>query len=148
MEKAYFAAGCFWHVQEEFDKTPGLISSVVGYSGGKTKNPTYEEVSSHKTEHAETVEVVFNEKIISFEELVSVFFLIHDPTQLNRQGPDIGDNYRSAIFYLNIKQKKTALRIIKEEEKKIGKTVVTAVSKLKAFYPAEEYHQKYFEKRK
>ena len=146
MEKAYFAAGCFWHVQRAFDGVKGVISTVVGYSGGETKSPTYEQVSSGSTGHAETVEIVFDEKRVSFDVLLKKFFSIHDPTQLNGQGPDIGTNYRSAIFFTGKVQQKLALGAIKAEEKRWSKKVATEVKEFKGFYPAEERHQKYFEK--
>lgn len=147
-EKAIFAGGCFWHIQEEFDKVKGVLETTVGYSGGTKKNPTYEEVSSEKTGHAESIEIIFDSEIISYEDLLKVFFKIHNPTTKNRQGLDIGSSYRSAIFYLNDKQKKQAQESKKEVQEELGKKVVTEIVKAKEFYPAEEYHQKYNKKNK
>jgi peptide-methionine (S)-S-oxide reductase len=147
LEKAYFAAGCFWHVQEEFDSLEGVIKTRVGYTGGNTKNPTYEQVSSGKTGHAEVIEIIFNPKIISYEKLLDVFWEIHNPTTLNRQGADIGSNYRSSIFYINKNQKKIAEKSKQKAQKKFNNPIVTKIVKASKFYPAEEYHQKYNEKK-
>ena len=148
MEKeiAIFGAGCFWHVEYSFKNLPGIISTRVGYTGGEKKNPTYEEVSSGKTGHAESVEITFDSKKITYEQLLSNFWMIHDSTTLNKQGKDIGTNYRSVIFYMNEKQKRIAEESKKEFQKKIKKPIVTKIEKAETFYPAEEYHQKYFEK--
>lgn len=143
---AIFAAGCFWGVQYYFDQVPGVVESVVGYSGGHTKDPNYEQVSSHSTGHAEAVKLKFDPKIVSYETLVRQFFRMHDPTQLNRQGPDIGDNYRSAIFYLNEQQKKTAEAVKAELATKYDRPIVTKIVKASKFYPAESYHQKFTER--
>jgi len=145
-EKALFAAGCFWGIEQAFYKTPGVIETRVGYSGGQSENPTYEQVSSHKTGHAETVEVTFEPHETYFEKLLDVFCKIHNPSTLNRQGLDIGSNYRSAIFYLNDQQKETAEKSKAELEKsgKFKKPIVTKITKASAFWPAEDYHQKYF----
>jgi peptide-methionine (S)-S-oxide reductase len=145
-EKAIFAAGCFWHIEEVFSKLKGVVSTRVGYTGGNTKNPTYEQVSSGKTDHAEAIEITFNPKVISYKELLETFWKVHNPTSLNRQGPDIGTNYRSAIFYTNEKQKETALKSKEEYQNSITKPIVTEIKKFDVFYPAEEYHQKYFKK--
>jgi peptide-methionine (S)-S-oxide reductase len=145
-EKAIFAAGCFWHIEEVFSKLKGVVSTRVGYTGGNTKNPTYEQVSSGKTDHAEAIEITFNPKVISYKELLETFWKVHNPTSLNRQGPDIGTNYRSAIFYTNEKQKETALKSKEEYQNSITKLIVTEIKKFDVFYPAEEYHQKYFKK--
>ncbi|MEK6959122.1 MAG: peptide-methionine (S)-S-oxide reductase MsrA [archaeon] len=144
MEKAYFAAGCFWHTQEDFDKVRGVVSTSVGYSGGKTPSPSYEQVCSKNTGHAETIEIEFDEKRISYADLLKKFFSIHDPVQKDGQGADIGSNYRSAIFFVGDKQKKYALDAVKSEERRWGKKVATEVKELKTFYPASEYHQKYY----
>ena len=148
-EKAIFAAGCFWGVEEVFYNTPGVVDTTVGYTGGDF-DPTYEDVCSHKTGHAEAVEVTFDPKIILYKNLLDIFWRIHDPTTLNRQGPDFGDNYRSAIFYTNNKQKKEALQSKKELEKsgKYNNPIVTEIKKAGNFFPAEEDHQKYFLKHK
>lgn len=144
--KAIFAAGCFWGVEELFRRLPGVVETTVGYTGGKTRNPSYEDVCSHTTDHAEAVEVEFNPAKISYSELLDVFWKGHDPTTLNRQGPDVGDQYRSAIFYLDEAQKEAA-EVSKEElqsKTKYAKPVVTEITKASPFYRAEEYHQEYF----
>lgn len=147
-EKAIFAAGCFWHVEQEFRCVKGVTNVVSGYTGGKKANPTYNEVSTGTTGHAEAVEVSFNPAIVSYEELLKVFWDLHNPTQLNRQGPDIGRQYRSAIFFLNHEQEKLAGQSKSELEKsaKYNNKIVTEISPANNFYPAEEYHQRYFEK--
>lgn len=142
-EKAIFSAGCFWHVQEQFDKQDGVVKTTVGYTGGTPKNPTYEQVSEGNTGHSESILVEFDPKRISYKELVEVFWMLHDPTQLNRQGPDEGEQYRSAIFYTDDKQKKVAEKSMKDEEKKRKVKFATVILPAKEFYPAEEYHQKY-----
>ncbi len=146
MEKAIFAAGCFWGVQYYFDQVPGVVKSTAGYTGGQTKNPSYEEVCTHTTGHAEAVLLEFDPKMVSYESLVKQFFHMHDPTQLNRQGPDVGDSYRSAIFYLTDEQKDIAESIKIEVQKDIEQPIATEVTKAGEFYDAEEYHQKYSEK--
>jgi peptide-methionine (S)-S-oxide reductase len=147
-ETATFAGGCFWHIQDTFSKNPGVISTRVGYTGGNTKNPTYEQVSSGKTGHAESIKIIYNADNITYEQLLSIFWRIHNPTTLNRQGPDRGTNYRSAIFYHNEKQKKIAVNSRDDYQKKINKPIVTEIIKVSKFYPAEEYHQNYLEKHK
>ena len=147
MKTAYFSLGCFWSPQLEFEKIKGVKRAEVGYCGGDDPNTTYEKVCSGSTNHAETVKVDFDEKIISYEELVRVFIEIHDPTQLNRQGPDIGTQYRSEIFYNDNDQKITAEKIKNEFNKKLKGRVVTNISKEKLYQTAEEYHQ-YYLKRK
>lgn len=146
IEKAIFAAGCFWGVQDYFDQIPGVVNTRVGYTSGHTKNPTYEEVCSHTTGHAEAVEVEFDPEKISYETLVKQFFRMHDPTQLNRQGPDIGDSYRSAIFYFDTQQKQTAEKIKKSIQSNFDKPIVSEITKASKFYPAEDYHQKFVKK--
>ncbi len=143
-EKAIFAGGCFWGVEYYMQKAKGVISSRVGYIGGHTKNPTYEEVCSHTTGYAEAVEVTFDPSKISYEELAKLFFQIHDPTQANRQGPDIGDQYRSEIFYTNDGQKAVTEKLIEILIQK-GYKVTTKVEKAGTFYQAEDYHQDYYE---
>jgi peptide-methionine (S)-S-oxide reductase len=147
-KKAIFTEGCFWHVEEVFSKIDGVIKTKVGYAGGQTKNPTYEQVSSGKTGHAEAIEITYNPEKISYEKLLDIFWLIHDPTSLNRQGADIGTNYRSAIFYIGKEQKGIAIKSRKEHQEKLRKPIVTEITKASEFYPAEEYHQKYFQKAK
>lgn len=149
IQMADFGAGCFWGVEETFRNTKGVLQTKVGYEGGHVDKPTYEQVCSHTTGHAETVRVEFDPKIISYEELLNLFFKMHDPTQYHRQGLDIGENYRSVIFYHNEEQKKIALEKIKYLEKthKFDKPIVTEVVEAKTFWEAEEYHQKYLYKR-
>lgn len=144
-QKAYFAAGCFWGVEYYFKKLAGVISTTVGYMGGETESPTYEQVSSHTTKHAETIEVTYDTEKVSFENLAKYFFEIHDPTQLNRQGPDIGEQYRSTIFYNNQTEKEISEKLINILKEK-GYNVVTTLEPAKTFWPAEEYHQEYYEK--
>ncbi len=145
-EKAYFAAGCFWGVEYWFQKAPGVISVTSGYMGGDVNNPTYELVCTGKTGHAETVEVVFDPNKTDYETLAKLFFEIHDPTQRNRQGPDIGFQYRSAVFYTNPQQKQIAEKLIAILREK-GLKVVTSVEKAKEFWPAEKYHQDYYSRK-
>ncbi len=150
METAYFAAGCFWGIEDTFSKLKGVIETKVGYMGGALENPTYNDVCSGETNHAETVKVVFDENIIKYEDLLHIFWNIHNPTSLNRQGWDIGSQYRSAIFYTNENQKLLAEKSKKEFEKngKYTKPIVTEITKADIFWEAEEYHQKYISKRK
>ncbi len=140
---AAFAEGCFWCSEHIFEELAGVDSAVSGYTGGHTKNPTYEEVCTEKTGHAETVLVYYNPKVISYPELLDVFFSSHDPTTLNRQGPDVGSSYRSAIFYNNAEQEKQATEAIKKWTPAFKLPIVTELSPLKEFYRAEEYHQNY-----
>lgn len=142
-EKAMFAAGCFWGVQYYFDEVPGVISTVVGYTGGHVPNPTYEQVCTHTTGHAEAVLIEFDPDLVSYETLVKHFFRMHDPTQLNRQGPDIGDSYRSEIFYFNAAQRDTAEAVRKAAQEKWDKPIVTLIEPAGPFYEAEDYHQKF-----
>ena len=146
MEQVIFAAGCFWGVQFYFDQVPGVVSTTVGYTGGTTEDPTYEEVCTHTTGHAEAVLVEFDDKKISFETLCKHFFRLHDPTQLNRQGPDIGDSYRSAIFYVTDEQKEIAEKVMGEAQKNFKEPIVTQIEQAGPFYKAEDYHQKYAER--
>ena len=142
---AIFSGGCFWGVQYYFKNVPGVISTTVGYTGGKTERPTYEQVCSGKTGHAEAIEVVFDPNKTSFENLAKLFFEIHDFTQLDRQGPDIGIQYRSGIFYLNDEQKETAEKLV-EILKQKGYDVKTEIKPAAAFWPAEQHHQNYYGK--
>ncbi len=148
MEKATFAAGCFWGVEDEFRKAPGVLNATVGYSGGHTENPTYKDVCTGRTGHAEVCEVEFDPAQTSFAKLVELFFQMHDPTTLNRQGPDIGDQYRSAIFYHDQAQKLKADEIKEklEKEGKFKRPIVTEITPASKFYRAEEYHQNYSRK--
>jgi len=145
-ESAIFAGGCFWGVQYYLDQAPGVISTAVGYIGGKTRSPSYEEVCSHTTGHVEAVEVVYDPDKTSFEKLATLFFEIHDPTQLNRQGPDMGEQYKSAIFFKNAHQKEVAEKLIKKLKQK-GFSVVTELIPATTFWKAESYHQDYYQKK-
>ena len=144
LEKAYFAGGCFWGVEHLLKQSEGVISTRVGYMGGRTKNPTYKQVCYENTGHAEVVEVVFDPKKTSYETLARLFFEIHDPTQINRQGPDIGDQYRSAVFYTNNEQKETAEKLIALLKGK-GYNPVTEIVPADTFWVAEDYHQDYYD---
>lgn len=146
VEKALFAAGCFWGVQYYFDQVPGVVKTTVGYTGGHTENPTYDDVVTHTTGHAESVLIEFDPEKVSYETLVKQFFRMHDPTQLNRQGPDIGDQYRSAIFYFDQEQRKDAIQIRNKVQKEKDKPVVTQIEPVGKFYEAEAYHQKFTER--
>lgn len=149
-ERAIFGGGCFWCTEAVFKMLKGVYSVLPGYSGGITKNPTYEEVSTGKTGHAECTKVDFNPEEISFSDLLTVFFGSHDPTTLNRQGADVGTQYRSVIFYTTPEQKDIAEDFIKKinQSNKEGKTVVTEVLPLKEFYVAENYHKEYYDRNK
>ena len=142
---AILAAGCFWGVQDYFSKINGVKSTKVGYSGGNTDNPSYEQVCSGSTGYAECILIKFDEKIINYEEILSYFWKCHDPTQLNRQGADIGTQYRSAIFYCDENQEKIAINSMKNIKQSIS-NIVTELSEAKTFYDAEEYHQNYITK--
>lgn len=144
--KALIGAGCFWGVQYYFDQVPGVVNTIAGYSGGHTKKPSYEDVCSHATGHAEVILIEFNVEEVSYKKLLQHFFRIHDPTQLNRQGLDIGDQYRSVIFYYDSEQKDVAEHSKAEVQQQYTGKVVTEISKAKEFYAAEDYHQKYAEK--
>lgn len=148
MQQATFGAGCFWGVQYSFDQMNGVIKTTVGYMGGSTDNPSYEEVCTDKTGHAEVVCIEFDETLISYEELLTIFWKIHDPTQKNRQGLDVGSQYRSVIFYHNEKQRSEAEQSKGKLEKsgKYKRQIVTEIVAASEFYPAEIYHQNYFEK--
>jgi peptide-methionine (S)-S-oxide reductase len=148
-EKATFGAGCFWNVEAAFRAVPGVLSTAVGYEGGHTTNPTYQQVCSHRTGHAEVVELEFDPTRLSYEQVLDVFWNCHDPTQLNRQGPDVGDNYRSVIFYHTPEQQAAALasKAALEASGKYRKPIVTQIVPAVTFYRAEEYHQQYLEKR-
>ena len=147
MEIAILALGCFWGPEIKFSKLDGIVRTEVGYCGGHNKKTNYKEVCTGETNHAEVVKLEFDPNIISYEKILEFFYEIHDPTTLNSQGPDFGTQYRSEIFYLNDNQKKIAKKIIEEENHKLSGKVVTKLSILKNYCPAEEYHQRYLEKR-
>jgi len=146
MEQATFGAGCFWGVEHVFRQVPGVTEAISGYSGGTTENPTYEEVCSHTTGHAEVVQVTFDPELVSYEQLVEVFWAMHDPTQVDRQGPDIGDQYRSVIFTHDDDQREAALKSKAKAQVRFDRPIATEVEPLDAFYPAEDYHQEYYDK--
>ncbi len=149
MNKATFGAGCFWGVEATFRKLAGVRSAVVGYSGGSFENPTYEDVCSGKTGHAEVVQLEYDPPEVSYEDLLEVFWNCHDPTTVNRQGPDIGTQYRSAIFFHDADQESAAITS-KQKLQSSGRypsPIVTEITPAEAFYPAEDYHQRYLEKR-
>jgi len=149
MEHATFAAGCFWGVEAAFQKIHGVKNTTVGYMGGTTRNPTYEQVCTDRTGHAEVVHIEFDPTIISYERILEIFWQIHDPTQKNRQGPDVGTQYRSAIFYETPNQKRLAEESKRKQEQLRGRSneIATEITPASVFYPAEEYHQRYFEKK-
>ena len=144
LEKATLGAGCFWCVEAVFEELDGVKSVVAGYAGGKTRNPSYEEVCSGKTGHAEVAQITFDPRKISFREILDVFWKSHDPTTLNRQGADVGEQYRSVIFYHDEKQKTTAKESLVKAGKSFASPVVTAIEPLGEFYEAEDFHQDYF----
>ncbi|HLH80448.1 MAG TPA: peptide-methionine (S)-S-oxide reductase MsrA [Chthonomonas sp.] len=148
-EKAMFGAGCFWGVEATFREVPGVVNTTVGYAGGHTKNPTYEEVCTDLTGHAEVVLVEYDPEKVSYEQLLEVFWNCHDPTQLNRQGPDVGTQYRSVIFAFTPEQREAAeaSRERLERSGRFSRPIVTQILPAPEFYPAEEYHQRYLEKR-
>ena len=143
---ATFGAGCFWGVEAAFRRMDGVTATRVGYSGGRMKNPTYREVCSGRTGHAEVVEVEFDPQQISYEDLVEAFWSLHDPTQLNRQGPDVGEQYRSAIFFHDDEQRAVAEASRTKAQERFAKPIVTQIEPASPFYEAEEYHQRYLEK--
>ena len=147
MEIAVLALGCFWGPEIKFSKIEGVIKTEVGYCGGNSPTTTYKEVCTGNTDHAEVVKLDFDEKIITYEKILKIFFQIHDPTTLNSQGPDFGTQYRSEIFYLNNIQKITAEKVLKDVNERLSNKVVTKITLLNNYCPAEEYHQKYLEKR-
>ena len=146
LQTATFAAGCFWGVEDAFRRIPGVSDAVSGYTGGRTERPSYREVCGHGTGHAEAVEVTFDPSRVSYEQLLDVFWNLHDPTQLNRQGPDVGDQYRSAIFTHSPEQMQAALASRDAEQTKLRRPIVTQILEAPAFWRAEEYHQRYFER--
>lgn len=148
MEKATFAAGCFWGVEAAFRRTKGVTSTTVGYTGGTFENPIYEDVCTDRTGHAEAVQVEYNPSTVSYEELLELFWKVHDPTTLNRQGSDVGSQYRSAVFF-HTSEQEAAARALKEKLQASGirRPIVTEITPASTFYRAEEYHQQYLEKR-
>ena len=147
MEKATFGAGCFWGVEADFRKIDGVTRSTVGYLGGTLQHPSYEQVCTGSTGHAEVVQVEFDPDVVAFDVLLDLFWKIHDPTQLNRQGPDVGAQYRSAIFFHSPEQEKAARASKERAQDRFNRPVVTEVTEASTFYPAEDYHQRYLEKR-
>lgn len=147
MEKAVFAAGCFWGVESIFQQIDGVIDTTVGYTGGTTESPTYREVCGKNTGHAEAIEIVYDPSKVAYETLLDVFWRAHDPTTLNRQGPDVGSQYRSAVFYYTPEQKAAAEKVKADAQKKWKKPIVTEITAGGVFYSAEEYHQDYFAKK-
>jgi peptide-methionine (S)-S-oxide reductase len=145
-ETATFAGGCFWCVEAAFEQLRGVEDVTSGYCGGHVENPTYREVCSETTGHAEAVQVRYDPDVVSYADLLEVFFAVHDPTTLNRQGPDVGEQYRSAIFYHDDDQREQATRYVEALDEEYDDDVVTEIEPLDAFYVAEEYHQNYFEK--
>ena len=146
LERATFAAGCFWGVEASFREIEGVVKTSVGYSGGSTVDPTYEQVCSDTTGHAEAVQVWFDPTVVSYTDLLSTFWSIHDPTTLNRQGWDFGRQYRSAVFFHDAEQQKLAVASRDAHQPALARPIVTEIVPASAFYDAEEYHQRYFEK--
>ena len=146
MEIAILALGCFWGPEKKFGEIEGIVETEVGYCGGKMPNTTYKDVCTGKTDHAEVIKLKFDPKIISYDQIIEYFFEFHDPTTLNRQGPDIGTQYRSEIFYSNNEQKKISLSIIEKLNNKFDSKITTKVSEIKNYTKAEDYHQGYLEK--
>ena len=146
LKKAYCAGGCFWGIEENFRTKPGIISTEVGYAGGKDENVNYEKVCKGNTGHAETVKIEFDEKIVSYEKILDLFFKMHDPTQKDMQYPDVGPHYRSEIFYVDEKQKNIASAVKDKFNKTLGGKVVTNINPLTTYVAAEDYHQKYIMK--
>jgi methionine-S-sulfoxide reductase len=144
-ETTIFGAGCFWGVEWVFRQVPGVLDAVSGYSGGVTPDPTYREVCSHTTGHAEVVQVTFDPEVVTFEQLLEVFWAMHDPTQVNRQGPDVGDQYRSAIYAMTPEQLATAERSKAEAQARFDRPIATEIREAPVFYAAEDYHQRYYE---
>ncbi|WP_294562129.1 peptide-methionine (S)-S-oxide reductase MsrA [uncultured Traorella sp.] len=146
MKTIYLAGGCFWGIQKYMDQFDGIIETVVGYANGYLDDPTYEDVKAQKSGHAETVKIVYDEKIISLEEILKKFLLVIDPTSLNKQGEDEGSSYRSGIYYTDDKDSDIIVQMIQDEQKKYDRPIVVEILPLTVFYKAEEYHQKYLEK--
>ena len=147
METATFAAGCFWGVEAAFREIPGVVDAAAGYMGGTMEKPTYQDVCSDETGHAEVVQVTFDPEKVGYRVLVDKFFALHDPTTLNRQGPDVGTQYRSAIFFHTSEQQQVAEQAKRDAQKNVARPIVTEITPAQAFWRAEEYHQRYLEKR-
>ncbi len=146
IETATFAAGCFWGVEAAFRQVPGVIEAISGYTGGHTENPSYRDVCTDATGHAEAVQATYDAERVSYDDLLRVFWELHDPTTLNRQGPDVGSQYRSVIFVHDADQRERAQASLRREQQNHSKPIVTEIVDAPAFYPAEEYHQRYFER--
>lgn len=145
-ETATLGAGCFWGVEYVFERVPGVVATEVGYAGGHTDNPTYRDVCSHTTGHAEVLKVEFDTSVVSFDQLLEVFWTMHDPTQVNRQGPDVGDQYRSAIFTHSDDQERAAKASREKAQVRFDRPIATEITPGGPFYPAEDYHQRYYDK--
>jgi len=145
-ETATFGAGCFWGVEYVYERVPGVVETEVGYAGGHTENPTYRDVCSHGTGHAEVLRVRFDPALVSFEQLLEVFWAMHDPTQVDRQGPDVGDQYRSAIFTNSDEQQRAAEASRDAAQARFDRPIATEIAPAGPFYPAEDYHQRYYDK--
>ncbi len=145
-ETATFGAGCFWGVEYVFERVPGVLHTEVGYAGGHTERPTYRDVCSHTTGHAEVLKVEFDPEVVAFEQLLEVFWAMHDPTQMNRQGPDVGDQYRSAIFTHSDEQQLAAEASRDRAQVRLDRPIATEIGPASAFWPAEDYHQRYYDK--
>jgi peptide-methionine (S)-S-oxide reductase len=145
-ETTTFGAGCFWGVEYVFERVPGVVATEVGYAGGHTENPTYREVCAHTTGHAEVLKVEFDPAVVTFDQLLEVFWAMHDPTQVNRQGPDVGDQYRSAIFTSSDEQQRAAGASRDRAQERIGRPIATEIVPAGPFYRAEDYHQRYYDK--
>jgi peptide-methionine (S)-S-oxide reductase len=147
IQQATFGAGCFWGVEWVFRKVPGVLSAVSGYAGGTLADPTYRQVCSGTTGHAEVVDVTFDADVVTFDQLLDVFWAMHDPTQMNRQGPDVGEQYRSVILVRDDEQRLAAERSRDKAQASFGRPIATSIEVLDTFYPAEEYHQRYYDDR-
>lgn len=145
-EKATFAAGCFWGIEAAFRQVPGVIDAISGYTGGHMQNPSYRQVCSDQTGHAEAVDVTYDPQRVSYDDLLRIFWQIHDPTTPNRQGPDVGTQYRSAIFVHDADQRERAKASLRQEQQNHSRPIVTEIADATTFYPAEEYHQRYYDK--
>ena len=145
-ETVTFGAGCFWGVEYVFERVPGVLSTEVGYEGGTTENPTYREVCSHTTGHVEVARVTYDPSVVTFDQLLEVFWAMHDPTQVNRQGPDVGDQYRSVIFTETDEQRSAAEASRAKAQERLGRPIATTIEPAMTFYPAEDYHQRYYDK--